>query len=555
MVMEIILFFIFVICIILIAYSIALVDNNKKTGFLNLIIKYSLKLFEVLISVFSIIYFDLVNKLIEMFKTWNFRSINNKIFIIELFIIIIIFLCIIFKKYNRTKLLQEKFSMLLFIVIAAIIYFPIIDFLSGNIQQKQVVSQSELYPRIKFIKPQNPDYNLKMAIESYKKNDYNNAIKFCKKALKESIKKTSEFSTETADIRTNLGAIYNYKFKYDKALSQLKKAKKSYNMNNIYDERLAFCYSYIGDACSSLDLYYDDALSNYKKALEIQKKILGENHPDTAFTNSNIGKTYCLLGQYEKALQYGNKALEIQKDRKDVNSSIIYNIIGNIHYSIGDYKNALEYNYKALKIQKEILGGEHSNTSITYNNIGNIYCFLEDYEKALEYNNKALGIQKKILGKQHPNTAISYNNIGWIFALSKIYKKEIGDLNVAEAKYFTEASKYFERAYEITRVLDVFDINNTICYVDYMTFKGGDVDDDLWEVKEKYFLESFLEDLVWAYNNYDSYFQEDHPRIVQLKKAMRFLYNSYDNNNDFEQWLKEKLYYLNVIRYKDIDTK
>ena len=47
------------------------------------------------------------------------------------------------------------------------------------------------------------------------------------------------------------------------------------------------------------------------KSLQIKFKTLGENHPDTAASYNNIGSSYDNKGDYDKALEYYNKCLNI----------------------------------------------------------------------------------------------------------------------------------------------------------------------------------------------------------------------------------------------------
>jgi tetratricopeptide (TPR) repeat protein len=193
------------------------------------------------------------------------------------------------------------------------------------------------------------------------------------------------------------------------------------NIGNVYD--------YLGD--------YDKALEYHNKALEIRKEVLVENHPDTAGSYNNIGDVYANLGKYDKALKYHNKALEIFKDvlgenhPKTANS---YNNIGIVYNNLGDYDKALEYYIKALEIKKTVLGENHPATAGSYNNIGVIYDELGDYDKALEYYIKALKIKEFVLGENHPKTASSYNNIGVVYY-------ELGD--------YDKALEYYIKAWEI----------------------------------------------------------------------------------------------------------
>ena len=207
---------------------------------------------------------------------------------------------------------------------------------------------------------------------------------------------------------------------------------------NGQNETTAKAYNCLG--CDYDDLGdYDKALEYHNKALEIRKDVLGENHPDTADSYSNLGIVYKNLGNYDKALGYHNKALEIKKDvlgENHPNTAMSYNNIGVVYDDLGDYDKALEYYFKALEITKDVLGENHRDTAGSYNNIGVVYDNLGDYDKALEYYNKALEIRKEVFGKNHPDTAGSYNNIGAVY-------KDLGD--------YDKALEYHNKALEIKK--------------------------------------------------------------------------------------------------------
>ena len=165
-------------------------------------------------------------------------------------------------------------------------------------------------------------------------------------------------------------------------------------------------YDYLGD--------YDKALEYHFKALEIKKDVLGENHPNTAMSYNNIGEVYRNLGNYDKALEYFSKALEIFKEvlgENHPNTASYYNNIGAVYYNLGDYDKALEYFNKALEIYKVVSGEKHPDTASSYNNIGAVYDDLGDYDKALGYYFKALEIRKERLGESHPYTQQTLHNI------------------------------------------------------------------------------------------------------------------------------------------------
>ena len=51
----------------------------------------------------------------------------------------------------------------------------------------------------------------------------------------------------------------------------------------------------------------------YKKALEIKKKVLGEEHPDYAMSLNNLGILYKITGDYKAVEPLYKQALEIKK--------------------------------------------------------------------------------------------------------------------------------------------------------------------------------------------------------------------------------------------------
>ena len=223
---------------------------------------------------------------------------------------------------------------------------------------------------------------------------------------------------------------------YDLALKYCNKALHIAEANNdsIY---VAVSYNNIGSVYNDKG-EYDKALEFHNKALTIRKAKLGEEHPDVAGSYNNIGSVYYMKGDYDKALDFYNKDLAIRKSKlgeehTDVATS--YNNMGLVYYMKGDYDKALEYYNKALTIRKSKLGEEHTNVATSYNNIGSVYYMKGDYDKTLEFHNKALTIQKAKLGEEHTDVATSYSFIGVTYCNKEEYSKAL--------KYFDKALPIF----------------------------------------------------------------------------------------------------------------
>jgi len=159
---------------------------------------------------------------------------------------------------------------------------------------------------------------------------------------------------------------------------------------------------------------YEKAISFYNKALNIDIEVLGEKHPDVAISYNNLGSMYNKIGEYEKASNFHNKALNIKikvlgEKHPEIASS--YDNLGDVYNKIGEYEKASSFHNKALNIKIEVLGKKHPSIGHSYNNLGNVYNETGDYEKAISFYNKALNIWLEVLGEKHPSTAYSYNNL------------------------------------------------------------------------------------------------------------------------------------------------
>ena len=246
---------------------------------------------------------------------------------------------------------------------------------------------------------------------------------FAHKEKLEGVEKAIDWLLEKLDIYSECRMLFIFK---DMLLGLLDKDLdyKKAEILNI----LGVSYRDIGD--------YNKAIEYHEKALEIRINALGENQPELY---NNLGISYDGLGDYNKAIEHHEKALEIRintlgDDHLGVVNS--YNNLGVAYNSLGDYNKAIEYHEKALEIRINTLGENHPDVADSYNNLGISYDGLGDYNKAIEYHEKALEIRINTLGenKNHRNIIRSYVILGEIY-------HGLGDYN--------KAIEYHEKALEI----------------------------------------------------------------------------------------------------------
>jgi Tfp pilus assembly protein PilF len=159
---------------------------------------------------------------------------------------------------------------------------------------------------------------------------------------------------------------------------------------------------------------YQEAITFYEKALEIDKKTRPPNHPSLAISYNNIGGVYDSMGDYSKALSSYEKALEIRQQSLPTNHPDLaksYNNIGAVYYNMGDYSKALSSYEKALAIRQQSLPPNHPDFSMSYNNIGSVYENMGDYSKAHSFYERGVNIAQQSLPSNHPRLQIYRKNL------------------------------------------------------------------------------------------------------------------------------------------------
>ncbi len=228
---------------------------------------------------------------------------------------------------------------------------------------------------------------------------------------------------------------------YDEAINVLNKALSIVKNQRDLEDKTGFILNILGLAWRNKG-EYDKAISYYEKALAIQIKFFGEEHPSVAVQNINLGAAWHSKGEFEKAVSYYEIALTINiKLFGEEHTSVAagYNNLGGVWNDKGEYDIAISYYEKALTINKTFFSEEHPNVAVDYNNIGTGWYDKGEYDKAMTYFEKALDIEANLFTEEHPNVARDYNNLGMAWLMKGKYDKAIDYFDkalVIDIKFF-----------------------------------------------------------------------------------------------------------------------
>ena len=158
--------------------------------------------------------------------------------------------------------------------------------------------------------------------------------------------------------------------KHQEAAAHLRRVLDSPELPNAAPPR-SYLLLALGNSLSKVPAL-KQALDAYEKALAIDEKVYGPEHPSVARDANNIGLI-----------------LKAQ----------------------GDLEGALEWAKRALAILEKVYGPEHPTVAIYANNIGQILQDQGDLAGALEWTKRALSILEMAYGKDNPSTRTVARNL------------------------------------------------------------------------------------------------------------------------------------------------
>ncbi|MBU8870134.1 MAG: serine/threonine-protein kinase [Gemmatimonadales bacterium] len=180
--------------------------------------------------------------------------------------------------------------------------------------------------------------------------------------------------------------------------------------------------SYMGSLLRSMGKY-DEALVYYQEALDGSRRVLGQEHQGTLASTNNMGALLRVMGKYDEALVYCREALEGRRrvlgdDHRATLTSI--NNMGVLLRSMGRNDEALVYYREGLEGVRRVLGGDHPNTIVSINNMGRLLWVMGRLDEALVFYREALEGSRRVLGDDHPNTLLmTYNISGLLYSMGK----------------------------------------------------------------------------------------------------------------------------------------
>ena len=154
-----------------------------------------------------------------------------------------------------------------------------------------------------------------------------------------------------------------------------------------------------------------------ERALQIDEKVYGSDHPKVAIRAGNLGLILQDRGDLAGAQRQTERALQIDEKvygPDHPNVAIRASNLGLILYERGDLAGAQRQTERALQIDEKVYGPDLPNVATFAGNLGSILQARGDLAGAQRQTERALQIDEKVYGPDHPNVAIRASNLGFI---------------------------------------------------------------------------------------------------------------------------------------------
>ena len=158
----------------------------------------------------------------------------------------------------------------------------------------------------------------------------------------------------------------------------------------------------------------DEAERFYRQALDGRRATLGALHPDTLMSINDFGELLFEQGHRAEAEPYFREALAgrravLGNAHLDTLTSI--NDLGASLTAQGKLAEAEPFYREALDTRRRTLGDAHADTQESLYNMGGLLRALSRFDDALPYYREALDTRRRLLGNEHPMTLLSINSM------------------------------------------------------------------------------------------------------------------------------------------------
>ena len=166
----------------------------------------------------------------------------------------------------------------------------------------------------------------------------------------------------------------------------------------------------------------------YRDALEIRYKLVGEEHPDVAYSLAHLGNLLRLNKKYDEAEEMLIQAHELRKKLLGGNHILTGDskrTLGLLYYDVENYQKAELYFHDTISLYREILPGQHVRLAEVLHLSGNVYTKTFRWDLASKAYQESLEIRQIQYGEDDLRAIETMIQLGLAF-------QQLNEVNTAK---------------------------------------------------------------------------------------------------------------------------
>jgi eukaryotic-like serine/threonine-protein kinase len=173
----------------------------------------------------------------------------------------------------------------------------------------------------------------------------------------------------------------------------------------------------IGETYTDLAIY-PEAAKQLERAVDLSRRVLGPEHPDTLTATNNLAMIYRDQGKYPAAEALESRTLEARRrvlgpEHPDTLTSM--NNLAIIYDNEGKYAQSEALASQTLEIRRRVLGPEHPDTLPSMSILAAAYNNEGKFPQAEGLYSQGWEIRRRVLGPEHPGTLMAMYNLADVY--------------------------------------------------------------------------------------------------------------------------------------------
>jgi eukaryotic-like serine/threonine-protein kinase len=165
--------------------------------------------------------------------------------------------------------------------------------------------------------------------------------------------------------------------------------------------------------------HYAEAVKMFREEFDIERRVLGPENPQTLNSMSSLADALWRDGHSEEAEKLNRETLDLRRrvlgpeNRDTLKSMSNWALDLN---ALGRYSDAEKLDREILDIRRRVLGPEHPDTLLSMNNLAVDLIAERRFPEAEKLDRETLDLRRRVLGPEHFETLKSMSNLAFVLS-------------------------------------------------------------------------------------------------------------------------------------------